>query len=184
MGEADGDVMTKTALTLEEAGKISREKENSACTGQPEVHALGNEATDVSKMGDAPDGLDEAVDFRTQGGFLTSSHGLAADSAPLEKSHEAPLPSVILSQHGQADCGDPDTMRFTYQFQSWQGQPVAVVTLGQWERGRRLQVEASDPAMFRALVGHRDALAGVVHVHDGERHSRSEDGAWQGEENE
>jgi hypothetical protein len=98
------------------------------------------------------------------------------DMTPLESTRERHTVLTQLPQESLVPAKDADTLRLTYPFRSWQGQPVAMVSFNFHEAGRRLRVEAPDRGVYAALLANRSALPGTVRIVDGDRHSHGHDG--------
>lgn len=116
------------------------------------------------------------VEERPSGSVPVGTTVSRFDMTQVESAHERQTVLTQFPQEGPVPAKDADTLRLTYHFRSWQGQPAAVVSFNLHEAGRRLRVEAPDRGVYTALLANRDALAGTVRIVDGEPHSRGRDG--------
>jgi hypothetical protein len=126
------------------------------------------ESRDTRAQGTIEDGL--------SGGVSAGTTASRFEMTQVEPAHERQTVLTQFPQEGSVSAKDADTLRLTYHFRSWQGQPVAMVSFNLHEAGRRLRVEAPDRGVYAALLTHRDGLSGTVRIVDGEPHSRERDG--------
>ena len=109
---------------------------------------------------------DDALEVRAAFGL---SAGTSADRFGARQLENVPERQTVLTQcssEAPASSGDKDTLRFTYHFRSWQGQPAATVSMSFHDAGRKLRVEASDRTVYSALLANRDALGGSLKIVD------------------
>jgi hypothetical protein len=114
---------------------------------------------------------EDAADFRASPSVSPGVGPARPGKVEAERAHEdAPERQTVLTQlshEGPTAASDGDTLRFTYQFRSWQGQPFAQISLNFNDSSRKLnKVSTSDGAVFSALLANRDGLAGTVKIVD------------------
>jgi hypothetical protein len=119
---------------------------------------------------------DDRAELHALGGPSMSLGTQAFDMFQPERAQERQTVLTQSSQERAATLMDSDTLRFTYHFRSWQGQPGVVVSLNLHEQGRKLRVEAPDRAVFAALLANRDAFPGVLKIADNEPGSSGREG--------
>jgi hypothetical protein len=146
--------------------------QNEAAGVMPDVFPMLPVAANFEGVGDGASvgGERYAYEQRTDCAVFMGSMAALSEApwrgpSPDRLSETVALP-VTLSPREPTASTEPDTLRFTYQFQSWCGQPAATVLLGQSAQGRRLQIHAPDAAVFTALVAGREAIGGIVHLND------------------
>ena len=135
--------------------------------------------TDLRAPSDSKAGVeayaDDVVEVRASLSALAGTTPDRFEVRTLESPHERQTVLTQFSHDGPDGAADGDTLRFTYQFRSWQGQPAAMVSLNFHDPGRKLRVEAPDRAVYSALLANRDALAGTLKVVDDGPDSRGRD---------
>lgn len=117
-----------------------------------------------------------SVEVRVPGGMSAGTALSVFDMPQPERAHERQTLLTQFPQDGPTAVADNDTLRFTYHFRSWQGQPTAMISLHFHDSGRKLKVEAPDRAVFAALLANCDALPGILKIVDDEPHSRRRKG--------